>query len=122
MNAALVSWAAVICLAAGCGKKQSEPATKATNTTATGNPVTAPVDYLGAVGRAKRVSEKVADLAPVKQAIQMFQAAEDRYPKDLAELVKSGYLPAQPKAPTGMKFKYDAASGEVKLVEAPANR
>ena len=114
-----MSCGVAIFFVAGCGQKEPPPPAKTTNTTATGNPLTAPVDYLGAVSRAKKVSEKVADLAPVKQAIQMFQATEDRFPKDLNELVKSGYLAAMPKAPYGMKFLYDAATGDVKVVEAP---
>ena len=119
MKALLASLGIGICFVTGCGKTEAPPpAATATNTTATGNPLTAPVDYLGAVGKAKRVSEKVADTATLKQAIQMFQASEDRFPKDLNELVKTGYLPALPKVPYGTKFSYNPTTGEVKVVQA----
>ncbi len=103
----------------GCGKEPSPPA-KSTNTTAnsttSGNPITAPVDYLGAVAKAKKSSEKTIELVSINQAIQMFQAQEGRFPKDLNELVTQKYLPKLPEAPYGMKIVYDADRGEVKIV------
>jgi len=103
---------------AGCGKKQDQaPGAGGTNA-GVGNPLTAPADYVGAIGQAKRVSEKVVDTASVKRAVQTFHASEDRYPQDLNELVKSGYMPALPQPPAGMKFQYDRATGEVRLVRA----
>jgi hypothetical protein len=118
MRALLAGLAVATCFLSGCGKKESQPpAAKPTKTTM-GNPLTAPVDYLGAIGQAKRVAEKVADTAPLKQAIQMFHVSEDRLPKDLNELVKSGYLPALPKAPYRTKFQYDPKTGDVKVVPA----
>lgn len=78
--------------------------------------MTAPVDYLGAVAKAKKTSIKVADVASLKQAINMFKQEEDRYPKDLNELVAKQYIPALPAPPYQMKYQYDAASGEVKVV------
>jgi hypothetical protein len=105
-------------LLAGCGDSSSPPATakKETTTNASGNPVTAPVDYLGAVAKAKKTSIKVADVASLKQAINVFKQEEDRYPKDLNELVSKQYIPALPAPPYQMKYQYDAASGEVKVI------
>lgn len=107
----------------GCSGKKEEPAqTATTNQTETatqtdsGNPLTAPVDYLGAVGQAQRHSLKVVDTVQIQNAIRQFQAVEDRNPKDLNELVSSGYLTQVPKAPYGMKIVYDARAGQVRIV------
>lgn len=114
-------------LLAGCGKKDSTQTPGDTNQVSTnqvstnqasGNPLTAPVDYLGALGQAKRVSEKVVDTAALNQTIQLFYAQEDRFPKDLNELVTMRYLSSLPKPPYGMKFEYDARSGQMKVVKA----
>ncbi|MEK7676592.1 MAG: hypothetical protein AAB676_12240 [Verrucomicrobiota bacterium] len=101
----------------GCSKKETAPAPTPTNApAASGNPITAPVDYLGAVAKAKTVAEKTIDTAALKQHIQLFYAQEGRFPKDLNELVKEKYIPSLPPAPHGMKFSYDAAKGEIKIV------
>lgn len=105
----------VVALGAGCGKKESPKPPEATSS---GNPVTAPVDYLGAVGKAQKTITKNLDLANVTQAIKMFEAAEERLPKNLNELVEKGYLPKLPVAPQGFKFTYDATTGQVKVVPA----
>ena len=78
--------------------------------------LTAPVDYLGAVAKAKKSAEKTVETVSLNQAIQQFSAAEGRYPKDLNELVTEKYLPKLPDPPYGMKIVYDAAKGEVKVV------
>lgn len=107
-----------LCLA-GCGESPKPDAasgkTNAPNNSS-GNPITAPVDYLGAVAKGKKTAVKVADLASVRQAIQMFKTEEDRFPKDLNELISKQYIPALPAPPYQMKYQYTAASGEVKIV------
>jgi hypothetical protein len=80
------------------------------------NPLNAPTDYLGAAAKAKKFSEKNIELASLKQAVQQFYAGEGRYPKDLQEAVKEGYLTKIPPAPVGMKITYEASTGEVKIV------
>lgn len=101
----------------GCGGKKEAPAqAAATNQTDTANPLTAPVDYLGAVGQAKRHSAKVVDTVQIQNAIRQFQAVEDRFPKDLNELVSSGFLAKVPEAPYGMKILYDARAGQVRII------
>lgn len=107
--------------ATGCGDNSSNstktPAT--TNTDAkydSGNPLTAAPDYVGAVVQAKKYSEKQIDLAYVTHAIQMFQASEGRFPKDLQELVPD-YIGKVPVAPLGSKITYDATTGTVKVVK-----
>lgn len=103
-------------LAAGCGNKSSTPA--ATNTATrfdTGNPLTAPVDYIGAVNQAKKYSEKQIDIAYVTQAIGLFQAGEGRYPKSIDELVQEHYLGKYPDLPPGYQLNYDPNTGALKV-------
>ncbi len=118
MKATFAAAVMLVCMVAGCGKKEQPPADAKSTNAAVGNPLTAPVDYVGAVGRAQRVSERVADTASLKRAIQMFHASEDRYPKDLNELLTSGHMPVLPRPPYGTKFQYNSANGEVKVVPA----
>jgi hypothetical protein len=60
----------------------------------------------------------VTDTASLKRAIDMFKQEEDRYPKDLNELVSKQYMPALPAPPYQMKYQYDPATGNVKVVPA----
>ena len=100
----------------GCEPKKSS-STSATNAQrSSGNPVTAPVDYLGAAANAKKSAEKVVANVGVNQAIKQFYAVEGRFPKDLNELVAKQYLPNLPSPPTGMKFQYNPSTGELKTV------
>ncbi|MGA2801810.1 MAG: hypothetical protein ABSE97_05510 [Verrucomicrobiota bacterium] len=111
---------------AGCGNGNSGKQAKTTNSTATptnatvnyntGNPITAPVDYLGAVAQAQKYAVKTIDVSYINQAIQLFNAQEGRLPKDLNELVPN-YVGKLPKPPYGTKLVYDAATGTVKVVK-----
>jgi hypothetical protein len=104
---------------AGCGNSGSTNQPAATNTAtnfASGNPITVVPDYIGAVGNAQQYSVKQIDLAQLNQAIQQFNAAEGRYPKDLQELVPN-YLVKIPQVPAGYQVSYDATSGKVKVVQ-----
>ena len=103
------------CFLSGCSR--SEPAApKPANQPSSGNPITAPVDYLGAAAQAQKKSIKTLDEAGLNQNIQMFYAAEGRYPKDLNELVGPNYLTKLPAPPPGMKFDYNPTTGQVKVV------
>jgi hypothetical protein len=103
----------------GCGDsgKQKSPGAQGTGD---GNPLTAPVDYLGAAGRAKILAEKTVDLAGISQAIQIFVAQEGRYPKSLDELVEQQLLTQIPKPPYGMKIVYDPQNGKVVCIKDEA--
>jgi hypothetical protein len=112
---------ALLCAAAlalvGCGKRDQASAPETTSSPAAGqNPITAPVDYLGAVGKAQKAAVKTIDTVSIDQAIRMFQVEEGRLPKDLNELVQEHYLPTLPTPPAGMKFQYDARTGRVSVV------
>ena len=114
----LLSLAAGLLLA-GCGSSDSSKSAQTTNATpnyGSGNPITAPVDYLGAVGQAQRYAVKTIDVSYLNQAIQQFAAAEGRLPKDLNELMPN-YIGKIPKAPYGSKIVYDPNSGTVKVVK-----
>jgi hypothetical protein len=101
----------------GCGKKEDAAQLKSTNPpSSSGNPITAPVDYLGALSKAQKSSVKAIDTAYITQAVQFFNASEGRYPKDLNELVAEKYLPKLPDLPPGTKFDYNPASGQVRIV------
>jgi len=114
-----------ICLAAfvlvGCSDNKSDKpvggATNATSSASSGNPLTAPVDYLAAAGRAQQTATKVIDTTSVDKAIQLFNVDKGRNPKDLNELVQEKYLPQVPTPPYGTKLVYDANAGTVKIVK-----
>ena len=96
----------------GCGKKEAAQP----ETSSSGNPVTAPVDYLGAVAKAKKSTEKTVETVGLQKTIDLFQAQEGRLPKNLNELVGPNYLSALPAPPAGMKFDYSPTTGQLKIV------
>jgi hypothetical protein len=114
---------------AGCGEKPQvaapspstnastpgAPATMFTNNSS-GSPITAPVDYLGSLGRGKESAIKTVDVAQLTQAIQMFNVDEGRFPTNLNELVEKQLIPKIPDAPYGLKLDYDPTTGEVRVV------
>ena len=105
----------VIGFLAGCGGDSAEPKEAKGQVAEEGNPLTAPVDYLGAVNKANKFSNKSIELAQVNKAMQEFVITEGRNPKDLAELVESGFLAREPKAPYGMEVQYDPQTGKVSI-------
>ena len=104
--------AAIALLLAGCGEA-SKKTTQAVN--AVSNVVDAPLNYVGAVVQAKKYSENVIDVAYINQDIQMFNASEGHYPKDLQELIPN-YLGKMPDVPHGYKLVYDTNTYTVKAV------
>ena len=98
------------------GCKDSSKSPPPTTNQASGNPLTAPVDYLGAVAQGHKKSVSTLDQVQINQAIQTFYATEGRYPKNLNELVGPEYLPRLPAPPVGMKYDYNAATGQFKIV------
>ena len=101
----------------GCGGS-SDKQPKTTNGAAGGSSqLSAPADYVGALGKAQQTAVKTVDTASLNQAIQMFNVENGRNPKDLNELVEKKFIPKIPAAPYGMKLEYDAATGKVKVVK-----
>src|SRR5262249_42214460 len=115
--------AALVCLGLGvliCGCKKSEsssPTGGNAGISSSGNPITAPVDSRAAVSKAQKTAIKTLDIAQVNQAIQLFREQEERFPKDLQELVQKHYLGSVPAPPYGMKYQYDATSGQVRVIK-----
>lgn len=101
----------------GCGQKSSS-STSATNATSSGgSPLTAPVDYLGAITKGEQKAVKTVDTAALNQAIELFQVDHGRFPNDLNELAAEKYIRAVPTPPYGTKLDYDAAAGRVSVVK-----
>jgi hypothetical protein len=119
--ASLATGAAVALFLGACSKTPEKTGAAATNTTAdpTQNPIAAPVEYIGALGRAKQVAERTIDLTALNQGIQLFYASEGRYPKDLQELVKEGHLRQIPQPPQGSIIQYNPQTGQVRIVKSP---
>ena len=112
MKIHVLTLVAAAALVSGCGDS-SKPGTTANSVS---NVVAAPVNYLGAVVEAQKHAEKVIDVAYINQDIQLFNASEGRYPKDLQELIPN-YLGKMPVVPLGYKIVYDTTTYTVKVVK-----
>jgi hypothetical protein len=113
MKILLIPLVAAVVLLTGCGEKASKKTTQAIN--AVSNVVDAPLNYVGAVVNAKNHAENVIDVSYINQDIQMFNASEGRYPKDLQELIPN-YLGKMPEVPYGYKLVYDTNTYTVRAV------
>ena len=105
--------AACLCFVAGC-KDESKPTPA--GGASSGNPLTAPADYVGALGKAHQSAKKTLGAVRLDQAIKTFYTDEGRLPKDLNELVTKGTVREIPPPPPGMKYNYDAKTGVIKVV------
>jgi len=107
---ALMSLAGALVIS-GCGKEETAPTPAPSASAATGGN-----GYLGTLVKSQQTAVKGIDTASLNQEVQLFNAQEGRYPKDLNELVTLHYLGALPYAPVGMKINYDPAQGKVTVV------
>ena len=101
---------------AGCSADKPEPVTDeaAEKTEEIGsNPLLAPVEYLGATARAKTSSQAKIALAPIQQAIQMYQVENGSFPPNLNALVQGGQIRALPTLPQGSTYQYNPSTGAV---------
>ena len=112
MKIHVLTLVAATALVSGCG----DSSTPGTTANSVSNVVAAPVNYLGAVVEAQKHAEKVIDVAYINQDIQLFNASEGRYPKDLQELIPN-YLGKMPVVPLGYKIVYDTTTYTVKVVK-----
>ena len=62
------------------------------NDNSSGNPATAPVDYLGAVNKGRKKGISQVGLLQVNSALSTFQASESRPAKNLQELILMNHL------------------------------
>jgi hypothetical protein len=111
----IICWLPLVLALAGCGERAPGKA-EGTNDSAS-SPLTAPVDYLGAIGKAQQTAVKTIDITSIQQAIQMFHVDQGHFPQDLDELVTEKFMPRLPELPHGMKYSYDPATGNVKAVK-----
>ena len=88
------------------------------NDNSSGNPVTAPVDYLGAVNKGRKKAIGEVGLMQVNSALNQFQASNFRPAKSLKELMVGGYLTALPELPAGMNWHYNTETGKASIVRA----
>ncbi|MDE2642859.1 MAG: hypothetical protein OSB55_08915 [Verrucomicrobiota bacterium] len=102
-----------LCACGGSSGTPKDEAPEKEESSSVGSPLTAPLDYVGAVGKAKKSSEKKLNLANMQNAIKQFKAVEGRYPKALNELVTEGYFPRPPRPPRGMRYVYNPKTGQV---------
>ena len=98
----------------GCGNNQNS-GSQTTNATVPAAPAGGGVGSV--LGNAQNLAVSVVDTSSLKQAIQLFNAQEGRYPKDLNELVTTHMIGQMPPAPRGKKFDYNPDTGEIKLVD-----
>ena len=127
MKTQLSLLASAALLLVGCGDKEAAkpapPADSATKMPAeknsSGNPITAPVDYLGVLAKSKKQSEKVIGSTSLEKVIDQFFAQEGRFPLTLDELITEKYISAIPAPPYNTKLEYDATKGKVKYVPLP---
>lgn len=85
-------------LATGCTRKKPDPA---------------PAPVSPAASTAVTPEEKLAEL---HRALELWTFQRNQPPKDLNELVTTGYLKQLPTPPTGKKFAFDPAKMRVQLV------
>jgi hypothetical protein len=111
---AVTLFAAALVLA-GCGNNQG--GSSQTNSASSSAPSAASGGYLDTLANSRDRAVKVIDTAALTQAVQMFNATEGRFPKDLDELVTNKLIAEVPITPRGKKLDYNPATGEVKLVD-----
>jgi hypothetical protein len=111
---AFLSVAACFLFIVGC--KEEKKATAPASDTSSGNPLTAPADYVSALGKAQKSAQKTLSTLGLDQAIKTFYNEEGRLPKDLNELVSKGTIGQIPPPPRGMKYDYDSKTGTIKVV------
>jgi hypothetical protein len=105
--------AACLCLFFGCKqeKKNAPP-----GDTSSGNPLTAPADYVGAIAQAQKSAQKTLGGVGIDQALKTFYTEQGRFPTNLNELVSKGTVSNIPPPPRGMKYDYDSKVGTIKVV------
>ena len=97
---------------------QTPPPQTNNNNPSVGQVLGAPVAYLQGLSNGKARAIATVDIASLNQAIQMFKVDQDRYPKDLNELIRSGLISKIPDPPYQMKIVYDPDAGQVSVVPA----
>jgi hypothetical protein len=116
MKKALLFLFAAACLCFFIGCKNEKKSSKSSSDTSSGNPLTAPADYVGALGKAQKSMQNRLGAVGLDQAIKVFSSEEGRFPTNLNELVTKGTIGQVPPPPRGMKYDYDPKTGIIKVV------
>jgi len=101
-------------LGISCGK-QPDPDI---NENSSGNPATAPVDYLGAVNKGHKKATTDTALMQVNGALNLYKASNSRPPAFLNELISEGLLAELPALPAGTKWTYNPQTGVASVIPA----
>jgi hypothetical protein len=102
----------IISLLSSACSQQSEPNI---NENSSGNPVSAPVDYLGAVNKGRKKAIIDTGLMQVNSALNQFKATKLKPASSLQELVSEGLLAELPQLPAGTKWQYNPQTGEASV-------
>jgi len=81
-----------------------------------GNPTTAPVDYLGAINQGKNKAVIDTALLQVNNALGQYQATNLKPASSLQQLIDDGLLNALPQIPEGAQWQYDPQTGQATVV------
>jgi hypothetical protein len=104
---------ACLCFFAGC---KDEKKSSAGSDASSGNPLTAPADYVGALGQAQKSAQKTLMTVGIDQGLKTFYTENGRFPTNLNELVAKGAMSSIPNPPVGMKYDYNSKAGTIKVV------
>ena len=77
-----------------------------------GNPATAPVDYLGAINQGKNKAVIDAALLQVNNALGQYQATNFKPAPSLQQLIDDDLLNALPQIPDDAQWQYDPQTGQ----------
>ena len=58
------------------------------------------------------------EMSLLSYGLDQFKERYNRYPRDLAEAVKTGFIRKLPQLPPGETFQYDAKTSQIKVVKA----
>ncbi|OQA25528.1 MAG: hypothetical protein BWY59_01742 [Verrucomicrobia bacterium ADurb.Bin345] len=73
-------------------------------------------DYRALIERARQRKEASSRYADVERALREFQVQLGRFPTNLNEITRTGFLDALPPPPEGMAYAYDPMSGAIRFV------
>ncbi len=75
----------------------------------------APSQYMGVMKRSMDMASSIEPEAELKHVIDLFYFYENRYPRNLDELVEEGYMEDIPQIPRSMQIIYDPGTGRVEI-------
>lgn len=76
-------------------------------------------DYREMIARARRRQEATAGFQALEHALREFQVHLGRYPTNLSEVVRAGYIDSIPPPPPGTGYSYDPTLGNIRIMRLP---